>query len=351
MKKIGREGVPLLAAGVILLAGCLIGGGMVKESQKDYSSYTERTTAVVSAVEEYEDSDGDDRERYFVDFTAEGQEFSHQSLRGSHSGEPEVGDEFVLAYPPGDPEKAVTESRLDARTGHIFLAVGLGIMALTAVIFVLILIRFLWQTGRIGPGAREPVTAAGSNFTVPAPADPAALPVPWPWEQVAAHLVHAARATPYAVSVTAQAIEVTVDIGNAQWSSAFQQHGFESAYVVRLSPRKDGRRYTQTDTMYDIDWTGGVGRFTGRGHTQSGRSWSRKRRVEYGFGQDGRFGKQLDVNFNSSDLQGWVRQVLEPSGWKPRLDNEARGAVVFAIIGGGGAVVALVTLALLGKLG
>lgn len=110
------------------------------------------------------------------------------------------------------------------------------------------------------------------------------------------------------------------------------------------------------DFEQDLDLSAGVGRLTGRARFQSGRNWSYQRRVEYGRGKDGTVGRQVDVRFSSSELRDPVNAVLKETGWYTgfwgSLPADSKGALIVAAIGGGGAALTLIGLAvgaLLGK--
>lgn len=138
---------------VVLL---IIGGGFVAASQVDYSSYTESTTAVVVDVvrEETSSSTRDDpkyRTVVYVSYTAEGQDFPRERLSGSWSGRPKVGDTFVLVYPPGSPQDAVTESVLDPSYGRTMLLIGVGLLVVGAAIGVLVTVSLVRRRNRNSP--------------------------------------------------------------------------------------------------------------------------------------------------------------------------------------------------------
>lgn len=135
---LGALKLPLI--GLLFLVVCsLIGQGLVRMALVDYSSYTERVTAVVTEVEPFRDKNGNRRERIYVDYQVGQEYFEHQHLSGSWSSTPQEGDTVELAFPPGAPEDAVTVSMLDEGTQQALLWVGIGVIAFGVVLFVVLL--------------------------------------------------------------------------------------------------------------------------------------------------------------------------------------------------------------------
>lgn len=322
----------------------IFGGVLVGVSQKDYTAYTERATATISDVVRRTGGGGTHHGsttyRIYLDYEADGHSFTRKRLQGVTTGTPHVGDTVELRYPPGQPAKAVTAKTTSRTTAHVELGIGVGLLVLAVGILVGLAV---W--GRRRRAKALPAAPEAAAFAVPAPApvaDPRLLPVPWPWEQVVAQLARAADDAPFAVTPLQDGgVDVTYDVANARWYTLFQAHRLSSTFVCRLHPRKPGR-YARNDILYDVEWAAGVGRLRGSGQVQSGRVWSRRRRVDYGIGTDGSVGRQVDVDFSSSDVPRWIDGVLAGSGWRSALDANARGGLVAAVVGGAVAVVGVV---------
>ncbi|GMA22412.1 hypothetical protein GCM10025864_01710 [Luteimicrobium album] len=342
-RRFSRQSRILVAVGVFfaLIFG-LFGGVLVGVSQKDYTAYTERATATISDVVR-ETGEGDPPPQLDVPDLRRlrgGRPQLHaQAAAGRDHRDPHVGDTVELLYPPGQPDKAVTAETTSKTTARVLLWIGVGLLVIAVGILVGLVV---W--GRRRRAKRLPA-APDAAFAVPAPApvaDPRLLPVPWPWEQVVAQLARAAEDAPFAVTPLPDGgVDVTYDVANARWFTLFQAHRLTSTFVCRLHPRKPGS-YARNDTLYDVEWSGGVGGLRGSGRVQSGRVWSRHRRVDYGIGTDGSVGRQVDVDFSSSDVPRWIDTVLAGSGWKSALDANARGGLVAAVAGGAVAVVGVV---------
>ncbi len=355
VRRYGKQSRTALAAGAVLfLVTGIFSAVMIGASQQDYTAYTARATATVTDVVRSHagssSSDASPTYDYYVDFEADGQTFTHRSLSGVIMGRPRVGDTLTVIFPPGEPGRAVTEQTASPTAQRVELWIGLG-LALVAVGVLAGAIAFAraHRTGTRPDDASGPEGAGARDVAaVPtvAPADPATLPVPWPWEQVVAQLAEAAQDAPFAVTPLAGgAVDVTYDVADARWFTLLQAHGLTSTLVCRLSERKPGR-YARRDTLFDVEWSAGAGSLRGQGAVQSGWVWQRRRRIDYGIGTDGSVGRQVDVTFRSSDVPQWIGSVLEGSGWRAALDTEARIALGFAAFGGvvalGAGVVALI---------
>lgn len=269
----------------------------------DYSTYTERVTAVVSEVEVVEDEDGDERTYVYVDYQVGQEYFERQPLSGSWSGTPEVGDTFELAFPPGAPEDAVTVSMLDSGTQRVLLWIGIGMIGLGVLLAVGLGIRYLVLSGRIGPEYEPP--AKGSGRPIAAPLDPATLAQPWPWPQVVAHLAHGASSRGYRV----------IDLGARAELAANS-----ALHVIRLEP-SGRRRYRKTNVYYD----------------ESGRGMNRA-----AFHRTGDGDVVEEVMLAAGPVEVVLSKVLRDAGWKSKWGGEAIGAAVVAGIGLVGGLVALV---------
>ncbi|QAY60686.1 DUF3592 domain-containing protein [Microbacterium protaetiae] len=326
-----------------LIAG-LIGGVLIALSQVDYTGYTERTTATVTDIVTKTGGGtghhGVTTHTYYLDFEADGQTFTHERLQGVTTGTVQIGDTIELAYPPGQPHKAVTVDTTHASTSLFELLFGIGLLVLGA---GGLLAALLWavRSHRKKRLSAE-VTSDAALVAPPTPIDPRLLPVPWPWEQVVAHLAHAAEDQPFSVAPRADgSVEVTHAVADARWFTLLRAHDLTSTFVCRLHPRSPGR-YARTDTLYDVEWAAGVGGLRATGRVQAGRVWSFQRRVDYGFGADGAFGRQVDVTFSSSDVPRWIDAALSSSGWKSALDAQSRWGLVGVGIGGVAVVVAVI---------
>ena len=203
--------------------------------------------------------------------------------------------------------------------GGVFLVAGLGMWWS---------VRQMRREESIGESPAHDVAPSGVSFAEVA-------------ERIRARLA----GTPYDVGVEGSIIRVRADLADAAfltWAAAHRVRDVRSVEVVAVGPGKTIMR----DLVQGFEVTGGTAGLTGRAHTFSGRSWSYTRRIEYGAGGDGSVGKQVDIDFNSSEIQKPVIEVLKETGWYTSWfaaqSAETRGAIGMAVFAGAGAIVAVV---------
>lgn len=300
--------VPFLAAVLIAVVLTVVGSGLIRMALVDYTTYTERVTAVVSELVVVRDKDGGYRRTdVYVDYQVGQEYFERQPLSGSWSGEPEVGDTFELAYPPGAPEDAVTVSMLDAGTQRGLLWLGVGLIAFGVLLVVVLGVRHLYMSGRIARKYEPPAQHPGRPTV--APVDPATLPQPWPWEQVVAHAAKELGNRGYRVANLGEKFEVTDESG---------------AFAARWGAT-GARRYGHSEVYFDE-----------RARGMNRAAWSRSADVDVA--------EKVAMEVGAADLV--VSGVLRGAGWKPRMGGEAIGAIVVAGIGLLGGLAAVVVLLL-----
>ncbi|KIH99460.1 hypothetical protein LP52_07455 [Streptomonospora alba] len=91
--------------GILALVMLFIGGVLLLFGHEDYADYTGRAEAVVNAVESEE---GSGITTAYVDFRADGREYTRVALYGMNVPELSGGDRLTVAYDPADPGGEVT---------------------------------------------------------------------------------------------------------------------------------------------------------------------------------------------------------------------------------------------------
>ncbi|WP_186356664.1 DUF3592 domain-containing protein [Streptomonospora sp. PA3] len=129
--------LPIGLAAFILL---IIGGIFVMVGQADYSAYTGRAEAVVSARETTTDvrGTGDDRRtdtdiEVYVDYEAEGQQYTSVRLSGLNPDSYHEGERLTVAYDPAAPGDPVTAQSTEEGAFDLFLWLGVGLLAVGGV--------------------------------------------------------------------------------------------------------------------------------------------------------------------------------------------------------------------------
>jgi hypothetical protein len=147
-----RAASPVAVVGVfVCLVVGVIGGVLVAQSLKDYTSYTASTLATVTdvVVEHHSGTrrhTGSTSRDYYVDYEADGETFTAEPLEGVVHGRLQEGDTLTLVYPPGSPEDAVTEATTTATTAHVLRAIGLGLVVVS--VGVITTIAVVWTRRR-----------------------------------------------------------------------------------------------------------------------------------------------------------------------------------------------------------
>lgn len=176
-----------------------------------------------------------------------------------------------------------------------------------------------------------------------------------PFSEVADLIREKLSGTPYAVELEGNRIRVSANLADSEFLGLASAHKVKVVRGVEIVTTKPGVTITR-DFEQDLDLSLGVGQLAGSARVLSGRSWSTTRRLEYGWGKDGTFGRQVDVRFSSSEIRAPVQEVLKETGWYPGFwasqPPEGKFALIMAGMGASGVVivsVALVIGALLGE--
>jgi len=137
-----RSRVAVAAGAFIAVIAGIIGGTLFGVSLKDYSDYTQHTTATVVDVQTNASSRSHARDgstyTVHIDYEADGQTFSRVRMQGVITGTPTVGETVDLAYPPGRPADAVTAQTTLASTTQVLRWIGIGLVVLALIALVLI---------------------------------------------------------------------------------------------------------------------------------------------------------------------------------------------------------------------
>ncbi|MDR7255445.1 hypothetical protein J2X46_004452 [Nocardioides sp. BE266] len=199
----------------------------------------------------------------------------------------------------------------------------------------------------VGLGMWVPALAMRREEHLDDVAAPDAAPGGVPWSEVAERIRARFAGTPFTVETEGSVIRVRADLADATFLTWAAAHHVREVRMVEVVAKKPGEAITR-DVSQGFDLRGGAGVLTGSARVQSGRSWSYTRRVELGVGTDGSVGKQVDIDFSSSQIQGPVDEVLRETGWKASwwgaLPAEAKGALVMGAVGGLGAIAAVVAV-------
>lgn len=155
----------------------------------------------------------------------------------------------------------------------------------------------------------------------------------------------ASEETPYVVQETARGFDLTVDLADARWLGAIRAHGLRKVftYEVRVDERRQQIAIVDVSSTVSWDAGGSVPSLSVEKRFARGRIYEWSWRKDLGVDLDsGRVGQVVDYSFDSHTGRSIIREVAKAQGWSERMSGEQKGAVVMAIIGGVGAVAAIV---------
>lgn len=162
----------------------------------------------------------------------------------------------------------------------------------------------------------------------------------------------AAEGTPYVVRETGTGFDVTLDIVDAQWFGVLNKAGLSKVYTHHVGVPEAGV-YTVTDDSQTVEWVAGAPRTTGSAERVVGRVKEFGFEKVWAFDEHGDFGVQAEYRFDSEEGRQLLTAVADELGMRQQRGAAEKAGLVFAIIGGAGALVAVVVvlaLALAGKL-
>jgi hypothetical protein len=161
----------------------------------------------------------------------------------------------------------------------------------------------------------------------------------------------ATAGTPYVVRPTEEGFDVTLDIVDAQWFGILNKAGLQKVYTHHVSVPEPGV-YTVTDESQTVEWVAGAPRTSGSAERVYGRVKEFGVQKVWAFDAHGHFGVQAEYRFNSEEGRDLITGVAGQLGLKSQRGGAEKTGIVFAVIGGVGALVTAVVLiaaALMGK--
>jgi hypothetical protein len=156
--------------------------------------------------------------------------------------------------------------------------------------------------------------------------------------------------TPYVVTETDVGFDVTLDVVDAQWFGLYNLAGLQKVYLHHVAVPEPGV-YSVTDDSRTVEWVAGAPTL-GSAERVYGRVKEFGAQKVWAFDARGDFGVQADYRFNSEEGRDLLTGVADQLGLEQRRGGAEKTGLVFAIIGGVGALVAVVVvlvMALLGK--
>ncbi|WP_420123100.1 DUF3592 domain-containing protein [Nakamurella sp.] len=339
-----RNRLMIVVGAIFLAVGLILGTVFALIGTKDYSAYTARASATVVDVDVHTTrSNGTTRtsREYDVQFTADGRTYRIDHIDGVRTGgDLAAGDVVAVAFPPADPQSAVSAATVDGGA-RVLLIVGVGAGLLFGGLGALVLGLGLRRRPAAVLGGAGAVRPAGPVPADPGPAD--AIGRRWTFDEVVADLARRTAGTPYTVLRAGDAVTVRVDLADARWWALLQRQGLTKTYATTLTPAGAGR-VARSDLLAEVEWAAGpdgrlVPRLTGHAAAVGGRVWAVGAEKAWALGPDG-VSTVVDYRLDSGELHGLVRATLERAGWSTALDVQSRIGIWVAAVAAVGAVAA-----------
>lgn len=156
--------------------------------------------------------------------------------------------------------------------------------------------------------------------------------------------------TPYVVTETDRGFDLTLDIVDARWFGLYFKQGLHRVYTHHVEVPGDGT-YTVTDDSRTVEWQAGVPTISGSVQRTRGRVLELSSEKLWALGEDLRPRVVVDYRFNSEEGRHLIRAVADSIGLKEQRGRDEKIGLYFAILGGAGALVTLIVLAVLALLG
>jgi len=281
---------------------------------------------------------------YDVRLTVDGRGVRIDGIGGVHFGEQNTGDVVAVAFPPGEPEKAIWASTLEGGQ-RILLFVGLGVGLLFGGLGAVILILGLRRRSTSAPPVEVGAGVAGAVLADPGAAEE--IGRPWTFDEIVGGLVRSTSGSPYTVDRSGDSVTVRINLADTSWWSLLQRQGLRKSYSTTLTPVGESK-LARSDSEHELVWAAGpngqlVPVAGGRISTSGGRSWSVESEQIWSLGPSG-VEKVVDYRLDSGELQALIRTTLKRAGWSTVLDAQSRIGLWVAIVAALGAVVAVVVL-------
>lgn len=156
--------------------------------------------------------------------------------------------------------------------------------------------------------------------------------------------------TPYTVSAIPGGLELHLDVADMRWVTLMHRRGLRMAYSIRVLLDPERQTYTREQIVRTVTWSAGAGgamvpTISARAsvNVERGTTIRLRRTVVLGAHDNG---KAVDgFSFDSREAADLVQEVMQPLGWRRRMDNYTKTGVYFAA--GAGVLVVGVLLWLL----
>jgi hypothetical protein len=161
-----------------------------------------------------------------------------------------------------------------------------------------------------------------------------------------------AHGTPYVVEDTESGFDVRVDVADATWYSLMNKEGLTKVFTHHVTVDQERRTLAVTDDSYTLTWKAGVGvgdstsvpTVSGSAERVLGRVYEFGGEKIFAWDEKGRYGEVVSYRLNSREGHGLIRTAADQSGFTEKAGGAQTTGLVFAVIGGGIAVLVVLGL-------
>lgn len=154
--------------------------------------------------------------------------------------------------------------------------------------------------------------------------------------------------SPYTVTETPDGFNLGINIVDAQWYTLIRKSGLKRVFTYEVRLDDAAQSMTIIDVANTVKWSGGTESGGGLSlHAE--KKMQRGRVYQFSFGKEygvdaktGKVGKVADYSFNSNEGRNLIRDAAKELDWSEEASGVQKGAIAMGILGGGGALVAVV---------
>ncbi|WP_394942018.1 hypothetical protein [Psychromicrobium sp. YIM B11713] len=165
-------------------------------------------------------------------------------------------------------------------------------------------------------------------------------------EQIYQQLLARAQGTPYTVTPIEGGLRVHLNVADLHWLTLFYENKLDKEYSINLLLDEATQSYTKEQVLKEVSWRAGVSPVGFVPHFELAKSTSKGTMVEISSVREAGLQQNGDLiggyTLDTREMSKFVDEVMVPSGWAKKMDQNTRLGLIFACIGGGVAVLAVI---------
>ncbi len=153
---------------------------------------------------------------------------------------------------------------------------------------------------------------------------------------------------PFKVTTSGSQVIATWNLVDAKWITLFGEAGMKKNYRLTLTLNEAKQEAELLEEEGDVDWQAGVPHTSFKVSKQSGEFlYNKQVGGGYGLSTDLKVGELYKFDFDIKKIKGPILEVLQANGWKKKASANTKIGMIFAMIGLGGAILAIIVLAII----